>query len=764
MVIAIVGLTDKLRSEIFATCKNRGMEILPEKDARNLKAEDIRRADAVIDATDPAQLAEAEREIWQAGREHLLAVLKEFPDVRYIRIGESGADCGTEFLQEEGCSWTCFCPPEQFLPEGENCGMYIPASGFQIRNSVGENAISYSDFALALADELEKPHFIRKTFTAVSDTSRLQMQKTYNLLDIFNGSGTTFQTKGSYFGIFPDFTGRKRPGMTYQGSKIMIISRRTMLGAMMPGAKPGSGDDLLYLYPTWQGKRIGFATRFAPTELSLVTARGTIRICFADDRLMYIKGEKGLGLQFEKALSREDLIKKRGEKAWEAIYRFRCSLLLNPLEGDMKILAPWNGKTASTPFISGTLTPDEKGEFLLAVEESVFAAKLRDSYPSYEEALSATTADWEAFLSKIPHFTEELEICRIEAAWHEWSSIVSPSGLIRHTEILMTQSMLATSWQMVQNAVGLHHDFSLATDLLVNMIDGIAESGQLPDFIFDGQIVRQSIHPPVQGWALKWLMRLHDFKKEMPEEMLMYLYEGYGRMADWFMKYRDDDKDGLPQIEDGIESGYDDISVFVHEVCVEGPDFAACLGALFDALGDIALLLGRQEEAGTWHARADEIIDKLVKNLWNGEKFIALTNDTHEVVNSNAITDYLPLLLGDRLPQEIIDKMTKDLLVEGDFLSPVGLTTEKISSDQFRRAGFSRGLILPQNNLMILTGMYMAGKKEEAKMIARRYCEGMITCGIAMLMDPIEKDTKTTFSCTWPACAFLALADMAYGD
>lgn len=756
MKLVIVGLTDKLRSEIHAVCESRGMEILPEKDARNLTADRIRGLDAVIDATDPSLLSETEKADWQDGTGKLLAVLKDIPEVRYIRIGTK------EPLLEEPCSWTCFCPPEQFLPDGETCGMYVPAREFNLRNSVGESAISYGDFALALADELEKPHFIRKQFTAVSDTCRLQQQKTYNLLDLFNGSGTTFQTRGSYFGIFPDFIGRKRSSLIYQGSKLMIISRRTMHGAMMPGAKPGSGEDLLHLYPTFEGKRIGFATRFAPTELCLVTAHGTIRICFADDRLMYIKGENGLGLQFEKALAREDLIKKRGGNAWETVYRFRCSLLLNPLEGGLEIRAPWNGKAASTSFISGSVTPDEKGEFLFSVEESVVAAKLRDSYPTYEEALAATTADWEDFLSKIPHFTEELEICRIEAAWHEWSSLVSPSGLIKHTEILMTQGMLATSWQMPQNAVGLHHDFSLASDLLVNMIDGIAKSGQFPDFIFDGQLVRQSIHPPVQGWALKWLMRMHDFKKEMPEETLLYLYDGYGKMANWFMKYRDDDKDGLLQIEDGIESGYDDISVFVHEVCVEGPDIAACMGALFDALGDIAVLLGRQEEADSWHARADEIIGKLIKTLWNGEKFIALTNYTHEVVDSTSLSDYLPFLLGDRLPQEIIDKMTQDLLVEGDFLSPVGLATEKISGDQFRRAGFARGLILPQTNLIILTGMYMAGKKEEAKMIARRYCEGMITCGIAMLMDPIEPDTKTAFSCTWPACTFLALADMAY--
>lgn len=728
MKIAIAGKNEKLQGVLAAECVKRGMTVTQGMPS----AEDLKTVDAVVDAGGAL-----------SGEEK--ALIQENPGIRFLLVGGEAT----------GENVTIFNPPEQFLPDGAKCGAYVPSSGFELVNSVGEKAISYADAAIALADELEKKHFIGKCFTAVSDTSMLQTSKSYNMLDISNGSGTAFKTRGAYFGIFTDFSGPKRSSLAYQAGKIMIVSRRTM-----PGDAPMIGNDLLYLYPTYEGERVGFAIKFDLTELTLVTEFGKIKICYADDKLMYIKGEKGLGLQFEKMMRPKDIIKKRTDKAWEAVYRFRCSLLINPLAGDMDIRAPWNSKAGST-MIMGNIKPNEAGEFLLSVEESVTAAKVRDSYPTYEEALAATTADWEAFLSKIPHFSEELEPIRIEAAWHEWSSMVSPSGLIKRAALFMTQGMTASSWQMVQNAAGLHHDFDLATDLLVNMIDNIGERGQFPDFIFDGQNQCQGIHPPTQGWALNWLMRLHDFGTEMPKETLTYLYEGYGKMADWYMNTRDDDHDGLPQFDNGDESGYDDISVFVHNVSVEGPDIAAYMGILFDKLGDIAQILGRQEEADSWHQRADEMIKKLIDTFWNGKKFIALANFTHEVIDSNAITDYLPFVLGDKLPQEIIDKMTEDLLVEGDFLSPVGLTTEKISSDQFRRAGFSRGYALPPSNLMILTGMYMAGKKEEAKMIAKRFCEAMITSGISQLMDPIEQ-YRITFSCTWPAAAFLALADMAY--
>lgn len=723
MKIAIVAKTEKLRQALASACEKRGMEVLCGKP----EADQLKTLDAVITEGKAEDL------------------IQEAPNLRVLQIGGDGA----------GGNVTVFDPPEDFREDGDVCGMYVPACGFAVVNSAGEKAISYADAALALADELEQKHFAGKTFTAVSDTSRLQGSKEYSMVDMSYISGTMFKTRGAYFGIFCDFSGPKRSTLAYQGSKIMLVSRRTM-----PGDAPMISSELLHLYPTYNGQKVGFAIKFGLTELALVTPQGKITICYADDRLMYIKGENGLGLSFDKMMRPKDIIKKRGEKAWEAVYRFRCSLLFNPLAGDMEIRAPYNGKTGST-MISGEVKPGADGTFLLSLEEGVTAAKVRETYPSYEEALAATTKDWEDFLSKIPHFSEELEPVRVEAAWHEWSNMIAPSGLIKRAALFMTQGMPASSWQMVQNAVGLNHDFALATDLLVNMIDNIGERGQFPDFVFDGQNLCQGVHPPTQGWALNWLMRLHDFGKEMPKEMLTYLYEGYGKMANWYMNTRDDDKDGLPQFDCGDESGYDDISVFVHHASVEGPDIAAYLAILFDKLGDIADILGRKEEADDWHQRGEEMTKKLIDTFWNGEKFVARATFTHEVIDSNAITDYLPFVLGDKLPAEIIDKMTKDLLVEGDFLSPVGLTTEKISSDQFRRAGFSRGYALPPSNVMILTGMYMAGKKDEAKMIAKRFCESMIESGISQLMDPIEI-YRIGFSCTWPACCFLALADMAY--
>ena len=98
--------------------------------------------------------------------------------------------------------------------------------------------------------------------------------------------------------------------------------------------------------------------------------------------------------------------------------------------------ALWETEYISTLRMRATATPDENGEFLLAVEESLFAATLRDSYPTWEGAKEDVTKDWEEFLACIPHFNEELEEMREEAAYILWSAFVNPCGRVKRRSFL----------------------------------------------------------------------------------------------------------------------------------------------------------------------------------------------------------------------------------------------------------------------------------------------------------------------------------------
>ena len=102
--------------------------------------------------------------------------------------------------------------------------------------------------------------------------------------------------------------------------------------------------------------------------------------------------------------------------------------------------------------------------------------------------------------------------------------------------------------------------------------------------------------------------------------------------------------------------------------------------------------------------------------------------------------------------------MAADLSVEGDWLTNFGLASEKLMSENFRLAALAGGIWAPVN-LMIVYGLYDAGEEELAK-IALRYCTAIKDGTFAMVMDPFSGSRGAGFSGSWPATAYIALADL----
>lgn len=566
--------------------------------------------------------------------------------------------------------------------------------------------------------------------------------------DLFHLSGgAPFTRRGSYIGIFAD------------GKSMMIYGQKLYIGSRRGGAAERRDNIFMYLYPAFQGEKIDFGVRTTATELIFRTVYGEIRLCFASDKMLYIKGNGGLSLRLERDMQTHEMMKKRGNAgAWEQVSHAMGTLLYVPHKGTISMQADWDYDTLSTPRVRADVLPDENGEFLLSVEESLYGAVLHEDYPDYAEALADVTKDWTEFCASFPALKGELAEMRERALWTEWSFLVSPSFRLKYPSIFMTGTAMASAWQMVQNAVAMQDNIPLRNGLLMNLLDETGPLGQFPDSVDDFRAHTQGIKPPIQGWGLKWIMKRHDLKAEIPEADLRKLYKCYGAWADWFMKYRDDDHDGIPEHGHGDDTGFDDSSAFAADAEVEAPDLPAYLGILFEALGDLAQMLDKPEEAANWYRRSKDIIELLIRELWNGEMFICREARTHRTIISGSLLHYIPLVLGKRLPPDIIDKMTGNLMREGEFLTPYGLASEKLTSPQFRVAGMARGYALPPYHLFILTGMYDAGKISEAKEIALRYCLAQKN-GFNMLVHPI-KPGFGGFGCSWPVCAFLTLADM----
>jgi putative NADH-flavin reductase len=69
-----------------------------------------------------------------------------------------------EILKKSSLDWTCVSPSAE-INEGARTGRYRTAKDDLLVDEKGQSRISMDDFAIAILDEVEKPHFSRARFT-----------------------------------------------------------------------------------------------------------------------------------------------------------------------------------------------------------------------------------------------------------------------------------------------------------------------------------------------------------------------------------------------------------------------------------------------------------------------------------------------------------------------------------------------------------------------------------------------------------------------
>ncbi len=565
--------------------------------------------------------------------------------------------------------------------------------------------------------------------------------------NLFNVSSNAFFRRGAWFGIFlkpQRFASPAKVGK-WGTSDIFLGSRRT-------GAIHLKDPMLMKLVPVHHGEIVNFMVHAEASELTVITEYGRIRFCFAEPSLILVKGENGLGLRLEREMEIHQSVRQRGEKGFEIGYGYVASIVWNVLSGGLEMDAKWDFERLSMPTVRGEVKPDENGEILLSIEEFEAYGRIRESYPSYEEGLASAEAEWQAFLGKQPLLPPEYADDRKEAAYMTWSHLVGPAGFIKRPYIFMRATEPASAWQMCQNAVVLKNDLEIGIELLLNMIDRQGPNGQLPDAYGDSRGGFLMIKPPLQGWALEMLMREHDLEKEVPADKLRMLYEGFARFADWLQKYRGT-SDGFITMEHGDESGNDDSPLFKETLAVDAPQTSALTALLYEKLGDLAKMTGKEEESGPWYEKSRDLIARLLWRFWNGERFVAYDHyDPERVIDCRTLQFYYTLVLGKRLPEEIIDRMADDLLEGKGYLSYAGFTGEDLSDSPYTEVGTGKGKILPADNILVTTGLYLSGRTEQAKRAAKLFCDG--------LKKAPNHYYGGGFIGTWSAAAFQILANL----
>ena len=199
MKIALIGATGNAGSRILAELSRRGHALTaigrhPEKVAAlpgvvaakadaddvnglaaTLKGHDVVISSVHFTASDPHKLIEA---VHASGVPRYLVVggagsLEVAPGVKLIdtpqfpAIYKAEAAAGGAFLdllrRESALDWTFLSPSAMFVP-GERTGKFRLGGDQLLSNDKG-SSISFEDYAIALADEVEKPAHSRRRFT-----------------------------------------------------------------------------------------------------------------------------------------------------------------------------------------------------------------------------------------------------------------------------------------------------------------------------------------------------------------------------------------------------------------------------------------------------------------------------------------------------------------------------------------------------------------------------------------------------------------------
>ncbi len=557
-----------------------------------------------------------------------------------------------------------------------------------------------------------------------------------------------FSSYGSYmaFSLFP------------QGLFLRELHDNSGRGALLTNA--------LHVELVANGKVVPFMERATPVQLQLISKFGTVDICFAQPTLIRLRAH-GVGVRLTSSTHGNYAV-QAGHGEWEL--HGRSNYRLGVLTGTIQLAEHWNGKSSAPivaefrPQLSTGNMEGFIGDYRLVWERP---AELTQSY---DDAASMLAAEYDQWLKKMPSVTAEFGPVAEQAAYVNWSAVVDQGGFLTRPAILMSKNWMAGlwSWDNCFNAMALIATApKLAWDQYMIPFDNQDVSGQLPDLMNDEQESWKHTKPPVQGWVLRWMM---SHSNSIDVQKLNEVYKPLCKWTEWYLRYRDADHDGLPEYNQGDDSGWDNTTIFLDPPPLESPDLAALLVVQMDVLSEVAAKLDKQSDAQMWRKRSNELLKSLTARYWRDDQFVALHAFDHKVAPTRSLILYLPLILGKRLPQPIRDQLIARLMENGRFVTENGFATEELSSPFYNPNGYWRGPIWAPTMMMLVQGLDDAGRPDLAREMRVRFCRMVAHGGFAENFQPMTgagssmpdlnatSDDGRDPSYTWTASVFLIFA------
>ena len=537
-----------------------------------------------------------------------------------------------------------------------------------------------------------------------------------------------------------------------EGSAFFLIenyyTHLLQLSSYKPGAWMDSNPFLFALRTFKGGREQSYTYHGDPGSIVLTTMLGQLEIIFTYYEYARILSNDGLSLRFEASSYKPGPNRSPAachgvctlpDGTTEMTYGTYGKLRFRPLKGSVKVDAAQDAKGVYTS-VAVELLPDENGELDFAMHEDMMEfSEFPESYPTPQKLRQDGFDRLAAFRKNYKKPAKGFETLFKYATHTAWARRTKPGagGIYKTPMILMHYEYLgeAFAWQQALNGAAMHGDPEEGWRMICNLFEYQNEvTGQLPGNV--GFLsANPGIQPPIQGFALDYLIQKCG-DSFLTESECARMFPKFSKWAEFWATYRSSGRGDVLSIDSPNDSGWDDATIFKDGFPTQNPDLLAFFIDLLEMTGRLAEGCGKLEEAKSYKARSEALLKILIEEFWNGEMFV--TKHNGKPVDSLSAACFQPIILGKRLPQEIIDKIAQQLTKEGEWLTDIGLASESLRSTDcaWGTSTFVHGRVVAPVQAYLCCGLNLAGKKKEAALIARRFAAHAQEKGIILGFPP----------------------------
>jgi len=512
--------------------------------------------------------------------------------------------------------------------------------------------------------------------------------------------------------------------------------------------------------PVSNGKVLPSTYECNPSQLIIKTAEGTIFIAYQNADIIRIKSTGKLGVRVTQQLKEDPFVLipiSRNQ------HRVLCGnsfhYLFTTLHGSSSItgsakMTHWEDK--SKPIVVYDIMPDSEGsEFVIETYLHEWVPKVYDL--NYETVANNAGIEFQKALMLYPSVTNVFESTLEQAAYLNWINVVKPLGLFKRPGLLCTKNRMhgMWSWDHCFSALGLSYsNQALAKDQFLFPFDFQNEMGSIPDLMSNYHMVYPYCKPPVHGWIWK---KMIDNNLVVSKTETKDVYAKLVKWTEFYIHYKDDDKDGLMQYNHGYDSGWDNATTFDSGFPIEGVDLNTFMILQMETLSELALKLCKKKEAKKWKLASEKLLNVFITKCWDGERFKSYKSNSEEYTqNSQSLLQYIPILLGKRLPDSIRVKLIMAIKTSG-IITEYGLATENPKSVLYESDGYWRGPIWAPTTLLIIEGLEESGEKVLAKELANKFCLLCKENGFSENFDALTGKPLRDMGYNWTVGVFLRL-------